>query len=67
MHHRQQFDWKSPPYEYEFEKLPIDLISGDHKIRQQLEMLEPIEEMESAWQEDISHFKALSQKFHLYS
>ena len=67
MHHRQQFDWKSPPYEYEFEKLPIDLISGDHKIRQQLEMLEPIEEMEAAWQEDISHFKALSQKFHLYS
>lgn len=27
------FEWKQPPYEYEYEKLPIDLINGTDSIR----------------------------------
>ncbi len=27
------FKWKQPPYEYEFHKLPIDLINGTDKLR----------------------------------
>ncbi|MEI8347233.1 MAG: DUF1343 domain-containing protein, partial [Pseudomonadota bacterium] len=27
-HLGQAFEWKAPPYEYEYEKLPIDLING---------------------------------------
>ena len=67
MHHRQQFDWKSPPYEYEYERLPFDLISGDPKIRQHLEGLLSVDDMEALWLEDIKHFKTLSRKFHLYN
>jgi hypothetical protein len=30
-----EFDlWLSPPYEYEREKMPIDILSGDERLRQ---------------------------------
>lgn len=33
----KSFQWKQPPYEYEFHKLPIDLINGDPSIREWVE------------------------------
>ena len=66
-HHREQFEWKAPPYEYEFERMPIDLIIGDRTIRRQLENLEPLDEIEAAWQEELNHFKNISREFQLYS
>jgi len=33
----EDFSWREPPYEYEFHKLPIDLIFGDSSIRVGLE------------------------------
>ena len=65
--HRDQFEWKLPPYEYEFERMPIDLIIGDSGIRERLEKLDPIEEIESDWQEGLNQFKEISRKFHLYN
>ena len=32
-----EFTWSKPPYEYDFERLPIDLILGDSLIRTGLE------------------------------
>jgi uncharacterized protein YbbC (DUF1343 family) len=66
LHHREQFEWKAPPYEYEFERMPIDLIIGDRSIRQRLEKLEPVDEIESSWQEGLDQFKKISRKFHIY-
>ena len=65
--HPEDFEWKSPPYEYEFERMPIDLILGDRSIRERLEKLDPIEEIEAGWQEGLNRFKAISREFHLYS
>ncbi|MBT8370519.1 MAG: DUF1343 domain-containing protein, partial [Deltaproteobacteria bacterium] len=65
--HRGQFDWKPPPYEYEYERWPIDLIIGDQSIRQRLEGLEPVDGLEASWREDIEHFKTISREFRLYS
>ncbi len=31
------FQWKSPPYEYEYEKLPIDILNGTDKVRKWIE------------------------------
>lgn len=31
------FRWKDPPYEYEYDRLPIDLILGDNGLREALE------------------------------
>ena len=64
--HPQQFDWKPPPYEYEFERLPIDLILGDNHIRRQIENLESIEKIQASWQEALDSFKAASRDYHLY-
>jgi len=67
LHHQDQFQWKPPPYEYEYNKLPIDLIMGDKDIRQRLENLDDIDKIESSWQNDLSAFIDLSRKYHLYT
>ncbi len=28
-----QFEWKQPPYEYEYQKLPIDILNGSNQLR----------------------------------
>ena len=61
-----QFKWKTPPYEYEHERLPIDLIIGDTKIRQRIEAFEEIEEIEKSWQPELTTFKEKSREFYLY-
>ena len=65
-HHKEAFNWKSPPYEYERKKMPIDLIIGDGKIRRRLENLEPVEMIIKSWQAGLQEFITVSQKFHLY-
>jgi uncharacterized protein YbbC (DUF1343 family) len=64
--HPEQFEWKPPPYEYELERMPIDLIIGDCGIRRRLENLDPIEELEAGWQEGLNQFKAISRDYYLY-
>jgi len=64
--HGQQFEWKSPPYEYEFERMPIDLIIGDRRIRERLENLESIDAIEADWQPELEQFKEISRQFYLY-
>lgn len=36
-----EFRWLSPPYEYETEKPPIDIIAGTPRLRQQIEAIAP--------------------------
>jgi len=38
----EDFSWREPPYEYNFNRLPIDLIFGDSSIRNRLEEEEDI-------------------------
>jgi uncharacterized protein YbbC (DUF1343 family) len=64
--HRDQFQWKSPPYEYEYERLPIDLILGDFAVRQGIEQMADIQMMEKTWDNDIDQFKRTAQDFLLY-
>ena len=61
-----RFQWKPPPYEYEYERLPIDLIIGDTNIRRQIEAFEAIETIETSWQPDLTAFKERSREFYLY-
>jgi uncharacterized protein YbbC (DUF1343 family) len=35
--HPDRFEWSRPPYEYEFERLPFDLITGNSRTRQAVE------------------------------
>jgi uncharacterized protein YbbC (DUF1343 family) len=66
-HHRDRFEWKSGPYEYEFDRNPIDLIIGDKDIRKRLENFDDINDIEASWQSDLNAFIELSRKYHLYT
>lgn len=66
-HHEDMFQWKQPPYEYEFERLPIDLIIGDKKIRQRIEHLEEISAIEESWHNELEAFAETSRSVHLYN
>ncbi len=64
--HKHRFEFTSPPYEYEYSKLPIDLIIGDRKIRRRIEKLDKIDGIEKSWKNKLDDFKKISSKFHLY-
>ncbi len=66
-HHPDAFLWKQPPYEYEFEKLPMDMIIGDFNIRFRIEHLEFIDDIEASWQPGLEMFRQVSRRYHLYS
>ena len=65
-HHREEFQWKAPPYEYEYLRPAIDLIIGDREIRERIEALEPLADIEQSWQAELEEFKSVSTRFHLY-
>lgn len=60
------FEWKSPPYEYEFEKQPIDLILGDRRIRQELEKGATIADLRSQWQAGLDAYHRRTRSLYLY-
>ncbi len=60
------FEWKSPPYEYEHERMPIDLILGDRDLREQIEGMVPVGTLESQWQEGLQSFERLRQTCLMY-
>ena len=64
--HKDRFQWKQPPYEYEYDKLPIDLILGDVNIRQRIENLDPLDAIAASWENDLKRFIKTSRKYHLY-
>jgi uncharacterized protein YbbC (DUF1343 family) len=61
-----QFAYKPPPYEYEYERLPMDLILGDQQVRLSLEAGTEIMELERSWQEDLAGFADLARSVFLY-
>jgi uncharacterized protein YbbC (DUF1343 family) len=65
-HHKGQFEWKSPPYEYEWEKLPFDLIVGDNTIRQQIERMDDIDAIQKNWADGVSDYIHQTARYHLY-
>jgi uncharacterized protein YbbC (DUF1343 family) len=61
-----EFQWKQPPYEYEQDRLPIDLLIGDRDIRQALESGTEIDILEASWQEGLEEFRRIREAFFLY-
>lgn len=63
----EDFLWKQPPYEYEAEKMPIDILAGTDRIRKEIEAGEDIERMEQWWKAQCSLFhKKVTRKFMMY-
>jgi len=62
----QDFAYKPPPYEYEFERLPIDLILGARNIREAVENTMNPNELEAIWKDDLRRFCEITAKVRLY-
>ena len=65
-HDPQQFAWRQPPYEYEHEKLPIDILAGSDALRRGVEAGTPFREIADAWRTEEQAFRARRQPFLLY-
>jgi len=61
------FQYKSPPYEYEYERLPLDLILGDKQLRLSLEQGQNLMDLEKSWQQDLDAFEKVRQELFLYN
>lgn len=59
--------WKGPPYEYETEKPPIDILAGTRRLREEIERGEKLDLMEQWWKQQCREFNRSSRKpFLLY-
>ena len=61
-----EFLWKEPPYEYEFERNPFDVISGTTEMRAQIERGESLDAIVESWQPALSEFKRIRSEYLLY-
>ena len=64
--HAEHFQFKTPPYEYEYEQLPMDLILGSRTLRQILAEGQDLDQAAASWQEPLLDFQRKSSKFYLY-
>jgi len=63
---RERFAWRDPPYEYEHVKLPIDILAGTARLREQIDGDVPAEQIAQSWEEEISAFEKIRQRFLAY-
>ncbi len=60
------FAWKQPPYEYEADKLPIDILAGGTRWRKQVEAGVSPWQMKTEWAEKLQDFATISAGFRHY-
>jgi len=61
-----RFRWRDPPYEYEHEKLPIDILAGSAALREQIEAGMPARQIAQSWEEPVAGFRRTREGFLLY-
>ena len=61
------FAWRQPPYEYEHERMPIDLLSGSNRLRATVDAGEDVGALVAAWQPEAETFARTRERFLLYS
>jgi uncharacterized protein YbbC (DUF1343 family) len=61
-----QFQWRDPPYEYEHDKMPIDILAGSTQLREQIEAQVPLAEIADSWRAGVKGFEELREPYLLY-
>jgi uncharacterized protein YbbC (DUF1343 family) len=62
----ESFEWRKPPYEYEYEKLPIEILCGSDTLPKLIWDKNPLNRIRECWQEDISTFLRRRSPYLLY-
>ncbi len=60
------FAWRDPPYEYEHDKMPIDILAGSPALRIQIESQASLQEIEASWVDGEREFVDHRAEFLLY-
>jgi uncharacterized protein YbbC (DUF1343 family) len=60
------FEWRDPPYEYEYVKPPIDILFGSNRLRLALEEGVSPRDIAAEWPGPVAAFNAVRAKFLLY-
>ena len=61
-----KFAWRQPPYEYEHDKLPIDILAGSSALREQVEGGVAPKDIATSWRDDEDAFRKAREPFLLY-
>jgi uncharacterized protein YbbC (DUF1343 family) len=63
---KEKFAWKQPPYEYEHNKVPFDILSGSDQLRRQIEDGQSVIDIAENWKNDEAAFNKVRKPFLLY-
>lgn len=61
-----RFAWLQPPYEYEYEKLPIEILCGGREIPDLMEKGASPDEVRGSWRDDVALFLKKRQPYLIY-
>jgi uncharacterized protein YbbC (DUF1343 family) len=61
-----RFAWRQPPYEYEHDKMPIDILAGSATLRGQIESGTSARDIAASWKKDEESFRKLREPYLLY-
>jgi uncharacterized protein YbbC (DUF1343 family) len=61
-----RFAWREPPYEYEHEKQPIDILYGSDQLRTAFDGAMDAEALVAGWKRDEEAFRRTREKYLLY-
>ena len=61
-----KFAWREPPYEYEHDKWPIDILYGSDRLRTAVDRGEDVAPVIASWKEDEEAFRRLRERYLLY-
>lgn len=64
---KRKFQWRDPPYEYEFVKLPIDILCGGEDERRSIEAGRPWTTLRKDWSAECRAFELAREPYLLYS
>jgi uncharacterized protein YbbC (DUF1343 family) len=62
----ESFKWRDPPYEYEAEKMPIEILCGGRDILRMLQCGARPDQIRQSWQEDVKSFLRQRRPYLLY-
>ena len=62
----ERFRWRDPPYEYEREKLPFDILAGSSELRRQIETGVTAQDIARSWEPAVDDFRAVRRQYLLY-
>jgi uncharacterized protein YbbC (DUF1343 family) len=61
-----RFAWREPPYEYEHDKMPIDILAGSAALREQIERQVPLDDIVASWRGGETIFAEQRRPYLLY-